>query len=58
MMRESHAYWLRAVGLWLLLMAAETLQGLWRVKVLGLWIGDEFAWDVGVFTGSLIILLP
>ena len=57
MIRESQAYWLRAVGLWFLLMAAETLQGLWRVKVLALWIGDEFARDVSVFTGSLIILL-
>ena len=38
-------------------MAAETLQGLWRVKVLALWMGDEFARDVVVFTGSLIILL-
>jgi hypothetical protein len=57
MVRESAAYWLRAVGLWSLLMAAETLQGLWRVKVLAVWIGDEFARDVAVFTGSLIILL-
>jgi len=57
MIRESQAYWLRAVGLWLLLMAAETLHGLWRVKVLAVWIGDEFASDVAVFTGSLIILL-
>ena len=57
MIRESEAYWLRAVGLWFLLMAAETLQGLWRVKVLAIWIGDEFARDVAVFTGYLIILL-
>jgi hypothetical protein len=57
MIRESQAYWLRAVGLWFLLVAAETLQGLWRVKVLAIWIGDAFARDVGVFTGSLIILL-
>lgn len=57
MIRESEAYWLRAVGLWFLLMAAETLQGLWRVKVLAIWTGDEFARDVAVFTGSLIILL-
>jgi hypothetical protein len=57
MIRESEAYWLRAVGLWFLLMAAETLQGLWRVKVLAIWIGDEFALDAAVFTGSLIILL-
>jgi hypothetical protein len=57
MIRERQAYWLRAVGLWLLLMVAETLHGLWRVKVLAVWIGDEFASDVAVFTGSLIILL-
>lgn len=57
MIRENEAYWLRAIGLWLLLMVAETLQGLWRVKLLTVWIGDEFAKDVGVFTGSLIILL-
>ena len=57
MIRESQAYWLRAVGLWVLLMAAETLQGVWRVKVLAIWLGDKFARDVGVFTGSLIILL-
>jgi hypothetical protein len=57
MIREREAYWVRAVGLWVLLMAAETLQGLWGVKVLTIWVGDEFARDVGVFTGSLIILL-
>ncbi len=53
MLRENQAYWLRAVGLWFLLMAAETLQGLWRVKVLAIWIGDEFARDVGVFTACI-----
>ena len=57
MVREREAYWFRAVGLWVLLMAAETVQGLWRAKVLAIWLGDEFARDVGVFTGSLIILL-
>ena len=57
MIRGNQAYWLRAVSLWFLLMAAETLHGLWRVKVLAPWIGDEFAHEVAVFTGSLIILL-
>jgi len=57
MFRENQAYWLRAVGLWALLMAAETLLGLWRVKLLSVWLGEEAARDVGVFTGSLIILL-
>jgi len=56
-MRDRQLYWLRAVGLWLVLMGAETLQGLWRVKVLAAWVSDEAAHDVGVFTGSLIILL-
>ena len=50
---ESRSYWLRAVGLWFLLMLAETIHGLWRVKVLALWIGDAAARDVSVFTGSL-----
>src|SRR5262249_14672091 len=57
MMRERQAYWLRAVGLWLLLMAVETLLGLWRVKVLAVWVCDDFARDVCIFTGSLIVLL-
>jgi|SRR5215467_4211628 len=56
-MRDRQLYWLRAVGLWLVLMGAETLQGLWRVKVVAAWVGGEFARDVDVFTGSLIILL-
>ena len=54
---ENRAYWLRAVALWFLLMAAETLHGLWRANVLAVWIGDFAARDVGVFTGSLVILL-
>jgi hypothetical protein len=54
---ESRSYWLRAVGLWFLLVLAETLHGLWRVKVLDLWIGDAAARGISVFTGSLVILL-
>jgi len=57
MNRENRAYWWRAIGLWLVLMAAETLNGLWRAKVLALWIGDAAARDVSVFTGSMVILL-
>jgi hypothetical protein len=57
MITENRAYWLRAVALWFLLMAAETLHGLWRAKVLAVWIGDVAARDVSVFTGSLVILL-
>jgi hypothetical protein len=38
-------------------MLVETLQGLWRVKVLVIWIGEAAAREVSVFTGSLVILL-
>jgi hypothetical protein len=54
---ESRSYRLRADGLWFLLMLAETLHGLRRVKVLAVWIRDAAARDVSVFTGSLVILL-
>jgi hypothetical protein len=57
MMTENTAYWFRALALWFVLMAAETLHGLWRVKVLAVWIGDDAARDVSVFTGSLVIAL-
>lgn len=57
MNRENRAYWWRAIGLWFVLMAAETLNGLWRAKVLAPWIGDAAARDVSVFTGSIVILL-
>ena len=54
---ENRTCWFRALGLWFLLMIAETLQGLWRAKVLAVWIGDAAAREVSVFTGSLVILL-
>jgi len=57
MIGQSQAYWLRAVGLWFLLMAAETLQGLWCVKLLTVWLPGTKLCDFGVLTGSLILLL-
>lgn len=57
MSREARTYWWRALALWIILMLAETLHGLWRVKVLAIWIGDAAAREVSVFTGSLVILL-
>lgn len=57
MNRENRAYWWRAIGLWFVLMAAETMNGLWSAKELALWIGDAAARDVSVFTGSIVILL-
>jgi hypothetical protein len=57
MSREDRTYWFRALGLWVVLMLVETLQGLWRVKVLAIWIGEAAAREVSVFTGLLVILL-
>jgi hypothetical protein len=56
MMSENRG-WSRAVALWVFLMTAETLHGLWRMKVLAIWIGDAAARNVGVFTGSFVILV-
>jgi hypothetical protein len=47
---------LRALGVWLLLMSVEFVHGVWRMKVLALWLGDFPARQVCVFTGSLLIL--
>jgi hypothetical protein len=49
--------WRRVLSVWLLLMSAEFVHGLWRMKVLALWLGDFPARQVCVFTGSLLILL-
>ena len=54
---ENRTYWFRAIGLWFLLMMAETLHGLWRAKVLAVWIGNSTARDLSVITGSLVILV-
>jgi hypothetical protein len=48
--------WRRALALWLLLWAAEFVHGIWRMKVLAIWLGDFPARQVCVFTGSLLIL--
>src|SRR5689334_19316746 len=46
----------RALALWFLLISLECLHGLWRMKVLSLWIGDFPARQVCVFTSSALIL--
>jgi hypothetical protein len=56
MKRENIQLVLRAFVLWLLLMSLEFLHGLWRTKVLALWIGDFPARQVCVFTDSALIL--
>ncbi len=48
---------LKSLLVWLLIAVAETLHGIWRVKYLNPRVGDRRARQVGVFTGTIIILL-
>ena len=48
---------LRACILGVLIMAAEVLQGILRVRFLNRRVGDRRARQIGVFTGSAIILV-
>lgn len=56
MCEQTFQLWRRALALWFLLMAAEFVHGVWRVKVLAIWLGDFPARQVCFFTGSLLIL--
>jgi hypothetical protein len=47
----------RAFGVWLLLITAEVAHGIVRTLVLTPVVGDFRARQLGVFTGSLLILL-
>ncbi|MBI3803288.1 MAG: hypothetical protein HY282_05950 [Nitrospirae bacterium] len=47
---------LRALGVWVILMAAESLHGAARTLFLAPRIGDFRARQIAVFTGSIIIL--
>lgn len=46
----------KATLVWIVIAAAETLHGIARVRFLNRRLGDRRARQVGVFTGSLIIL--
>ncbi|MCW5548575.1 MAG: hypothetical protein KIT44_06385 [Opitutaceae bacterium] len=48
---------LRALLVWVLLALAEILQGILRVRLLNRRVGDHRARQIGVGTGSLMILL-
>lgn len=48
--------WLRALALWALLMAAETVHGVVRTLYLVPAIGDFRSRQIGVVTGSLLIV--
>lgn len=47
---------LKAILVWLAIAVAETLHGILRVRFLNRQIGDHRSRQVGVFSGSLIIL--
>ena len=47
---------LRAFSVWLLIAAAEVMHGILRVQLLNRRVGDHRARQIGVFTGSGIIL--
>jgi peptidoglycan biosynthesis protein MviN/MurJ (putative lipid II flippase) len=47
---------LRAFLIWLLIAVAEVLHGILRVRLLNRRVGDHHARQIGVFTGSAIIL--
>lgn len=48
-------HWLRAIAVWLLIAAAETLHGIARTLWLVPIVGDHAARQIGVVTGSLLI---
>ncbi|MBK7591514.1 MAG: hypothetical protein IPI27_09425 [Betaproteobacteria bacterium] len=47
--------WLRALAVWLLIVAVETLHGIARTLWLAPQVGDHVARQIGVLTGSLLI---
>jgi hypothetical protein len=49
--------WLKAIIVWLIIVAAETLHGILRQLFLAPHIGDLAARQIGVFVGSGIILV-
>ena len=48
--------WLRALAVWLIMMAAETVHGILRTLLLAPQVGDLRARQIAFFTGSAIIL--
>ena len=48
--------WLRALAVWLIMMAAETVHGILRTVLLAPQVGDLRARQIAFFTGSGIIL--
>ena len=49
--------WSRALAVWVVLVCAEIVHGILRTLLLSPRVGDFRARQIGVFTGSLLILL-
>ena len=49
--------WLRALAVWVVLMGVEVVHGILRTIFLAPIVGDFRSRQIGVFTGSLLILL-
>ena len=54
---ERRGWLRRGLAVWLLIAAAETVHGTLRTLFLALRVGDLASRQIGVFTGSLMILL-
>lgn len=48
--------YLRGLGIWIIIILAESLHGIVRVLLLEPYVGDHKARQIAVFTGSAIIL--
>lgn len=53
----SHFLFLRALAIWFALIAAEFVHGIMRALFLVPYVGDFRARQIGVFTGSVLIIL-
>src|SRR5689334_6245362 len=47
----------RALAVWLILLSAESIHGVFRRLILEPWIGDFSARQISVFTGAALILI-
>ncbi len=53
---DRHSLLMRAVGVWVILIAVEFVHGVLRAVFLVPVVGDSRARQIGVFTGSVLIL--
>jgi hypothetical protein len=49
--------WLRAFAVWILLLLVESVHGVFRKFIVEPWTGDLLARQIGVFTGSVLVVI-